>query len=101
MREIINQFIGAIVISVVSILVGWMMSALKMTSRIEFSRRMSEINDKLKQIENEQKSFVTHAEFRNTMQDLKDSLEKQHDQLRDQLNQINATLLSRRGPTQG
>lgn len=101
MNEIMNQAIGTIVVSVVSVLVGWMMSALKMTSRAEFTRRISEINERLKQIETEQKTFVTHAEFRNTMQDLKESLEKQHDQLRDQLNQINATLLSRRGPTQG
>jgi hypothetical protein len=95
-----EQIVTTIVISIVSVVVGWMFSSLRMTTRAEFARQVADINARLDQIESEQKTFVTRTEFRDTMRDLKESLEKQHDQLRDQLNQINATLLTRRGTTQ-
>ena len=95
-----EQIVTTIVTSIVSVVVGWMFSSLRMTTRAEFARQVADINARLDQIESEQKTFVTRTEFRDTMRDLKESLEKQHDQLRDQLNQINATLLTRRGTTQ-
>lgn len=101
MNEWINQAVGTVVVAIVSGLVGWLASSFKMVPRSELIKRMNEINERLEEIESEQKLFVTRAEFRDTLGDLKESLATQHNQLRDQLNQINATLLSRRGPTQG
>lgn len=101
MPGIEEQVVTVIVTSVISVILGWLLSSLRMATRKEFAQQIADINQRLDQIENEQKGFVTRTEFRETMRDLTDRLEKQHDQLRDQLNQINSTLLARRLPTQG
>jgi len=100
LNALTEQVLTVILTSVVSIIVGWLISSVRMTTRKEFAQQTVEINTRLDQIEAEQRTFITRTEFRDTMRDLKDGLDRQHDELREQLNLINATLLTRRGPTQ-
>lgn len=77
---------------------GWLINSLRKASRSELREAVDLLNRRLDTIENEQKSFVTRAEFRDMLRDLRDELGRQHESLATQLSQLNATLLSLRHP---
>lgn len=96
MQGLTAEIITQLVVTAVAMVVGWLASSFKMTSRSEFTREIREISNRLSEIEGEQKSFVTRNEFRDAIRDLRADLDRQHAQLYEQLNAINAALLNRR-----
>lgn len=96
MQGLTAEIIAQLVVAAVAMVVGWLASSFKMTSRSEFTREIREISNRLSEIEGEQKSFVTRNEFRDAIRDLRADLDRQHAQLYEQLNAINAALLNRR-----
>jgi len=96
MQGLTAEIITQLVVAAVAMVVGWLASSFKMTSRSEFTREIREISNRLSEIEGEQKSFVTRNEFRDAIRDLRADLDRQHAQLYEQLNAINAALLNRR-----
>lgn len=99
-NEIVEQVVTTVIVAVVSGLLGWLTSSFRMTPRGEFVKRIHEISERLREIETEQKDFVTRQEFRDQMQDLRTDLHRQHEQLSEQLSAISAALITRRN-TQG
>lgn len=95
MGNYIEQALSTVIVSVISLVVGWLISSFRMVPRGEFTRAMNEVNERLREIENEQKDFVTREEFRNTMRDIREDLQKQHSQLSEQLATISAALITR------
>lgn len=95
MSNYIEQALSTVIVSVISLVVGWLISSFRMVPRSEFTRALNEVNDRLREIENEQKDFVTREEFRNTMRDIREDLQKQHSQLSEQLSTISAALITR------
>lgn len=96
MPEFLSDSIPSLITLIAGGLSGWLLNSLRKASKSDLREAVDLLNKRLDAIEAEQKSFVTRAEFRDMLRDLKDELGRQHEQLATQLSQLNASLLNRR-----
>ena len=83
----------------VGALAGWLLNSVKKASKADLTEAVATIERRLDEIEVEQKSFITRAEFRDALRELKDDLGRQHEAVHGQLQELNRALLNRQRPT--
>jgi hypothetical protein len=91
-----SEWMDQIIPTVVGAVAGWLANSVRKANKSD----LDPIYDRLSEIEAEQKEFITRTEFRDGMRELKTELAKQHEILGAQIQQLNHTLLTRRGTTQ-
>lgn len=91
-----GEWVDTLVTAGVSAIAGWLLNSIRKANKTD----LDPIYERLSEIEQEQKEFITRAEFRDGLRELKSELAQQNAALMTQIQSLNQTLLHRRGTTQ-
>lgn len=99
MPDFLTEILTSMVPAAVGAIAGWMLNSTRKASKADLTQAVDSINERLDEIEHEQKAFITRAEFRDALSELKGDIRTQHEALLAQMQQLNQALLNRQRPT--